>query len=568
MITIDSNKLKEMFISGAEAVSNEYEYINELNVFPVPDGDTGSNMMITINGACDAIKNVDFTDISQLGKTFSRGLLMNARGNSGVIFSQIIKGFTSVLKEGANDIGLIDFINAFTNAKNIAYAAVASPVEGTILTVIRVTSEQLNKKKNTFRSVEQVMQAACDEASKILERTPDFLQELKEVGVVDSGGYGLCRFFDGMNLALKGQKSSTNIKNQQNLSQIKAKKSFLEGIDDNNEGFGYCCEFIMKLQSRVSLQQKLKEKFDKNNLKRDLEKIGNSLAMVVDEDLVKVHVHSLTPYRVLEIGARYGEFSKVKIENMTLQFLERNPGTTLETMNEDISSKKNKKQLPSQVKVIATVASSELVKIYKTELGIEQTINTAITGNPSIQEILTKIREANSSNIIIVVDDGNIVLAAKEAIQLTRNVHIELINAKDSIASYLTCLAYDPVKNIEDNMESMNDTLDELSSGSVSKSIKVVKYSHINVNKGDYIGIIDKRIMSSSRNLLNVSINVCDELIDNVRKAKNLYVMYGKGTEIRDIRNIKKYIVEKYRMNVQLIPAKQQTYYFYFAVTR
>ncbi|MDR1234511.1 MAG: DAK2 domain-containing protein [Mycoplasmataceae bacterium] len=564
MLTLNAAKLKQMFVAGAEAVASEYEYINELNVFPVPDGDTGTNMMITINGAVDTIRNIDYTDIFLLGKNFSRGLLMNARGNSGVIFSQIIKGFTSILKEGKNEIGVVDFVSAFSAAKNTAYAAVASPVEGTILTVIRVTAENLNKQRN-FKSIEDVMKTACKEAQKILLQTPELLRELKEVGVVDSGGYGLCRFFDGMLLAL-GKNVELDTAKKIPLNKIEAKRSFINGLEDSNVGFGYCCEFIMILKSRVSLKQSKKRDFDLASFKKELNSIGDSTAVVKEDDLVKVHIHTLTPYRLLEIGAKYGEFNKVKIENMTLQFLERNPGTTLEKIQDQI---KAKRKLPSEVKIIATVPSATIAKLYKDKLNINHTINTEITGNPSIQEFLDKIREANTSNIIIVVDDSNILLAAREAATLTANeINIEIINAHNIAASYLACLSFDPIQDIGTNENNISEIVESTVVGKVSVSSKFVKYSHIEIKKKDFIGIIDKRIVVSGKNLTQLLQEFSDKLVDELRKPKVAYIIYGRDAQLRDIKSLKKYLTETHSLNVSLVNGDQQTYSLYIAIQR
>ncbi|MDR3257704.1 MAG: DAK2 domain-containing protein [Mycoplasmataceae bacterium] len=562
MLNLNASKLKEMFIAGGEAVSSEYEYINELNVFPVPDGDTGTNMMITINGAIDSIRNIDYTDIQLLGKQFSRGLLMNARGNSGVIFSQIIKGFTSVLKEGKNEIGVLDFVNAFSSAKNTAYAAVASPVEGTILTVIRVTAENLLKKRN-FKSIEDVMETACKEAQAILLKTPELLRELKEVGVVDSGGYGLCRFFDGMLVALKQSKTISSIKKIP-LNKIEAKKSFIDKLEDSNVGFGYCCEFIMTLKAKVSLKQSNKSKFDIKYFKKQLLKIGDSLAIVIDGNIVKVHVHTLTPYRVLEIGADYGEFNKVKIENMTLQFLERNPGTTLETLQEQV---KTKRKIPAGIKVIATVPSAQIAKIFKESLNIPNTINTEVSGNPSIQEFVDKIREANVDNVLIIVDDSNVVLAAKEAAALTSNdVNIEIVNAHDIASSYLACLSFDPIQNLNTNVKEINNLIDSTVVGKISVSSKLVKYSHIEVKKYDHIGIVDKKVVAANRNLQVVIKELCEYIVNEKRKAKSAYIICGVDAQIKDAKFIRKYLSETHDLKVNILTGNQPTYSFYIAI--
>ncbi|GHU30731.1 dihydroxyacetone kinase [Bacilli bacterium] len=568
MFTLSADKLKKMFMSGSEAIGKEYEYINELNVFPVPDGDTGSNMMITVNGACEAIQNVEYEDLHAIGKAFARGLLMNARGNSGVILSQIIKGFVSSFIEGKKEVGVADFVKCFSNAKNTAYAALVTPVEGTILTVIRVTAENLNKKINTFKSIEDVMKTACKEAQAILLRTPEFLPELKEVGVVDSGGYGLCRFFDGMLLALKSGNAHIvkQVPARSDPNKVGTKKSFIESLDDKNEGFGYCCEFIMTLKSKVSLHQKDKSTFNLTDFKKQMSKIGDSLAVIVDESIVKVHIHTINPYLVLKIGAEYGEFNKVKVENMTFQFLERNPGTTLEaTYAKDRS--REKKLLPTRVKVIATVPSTYLEKLYKQDLGVSLTINTNLTGNPSIQDFLKKIHEANSSRIIIVVDDSNIILAATEAIKLTpEDIQVDLINAKDIAASYLACLSFDPIQSLNENVKIMHEVIDDAVVGKISKATKVVKYSHIEINKNDAIGIMDKKVVASRKNTFDCAKELCDLLRDQIRHPKNAYLIFGANTELRDIKAIKKYLNEVYDLKVTMIRGGQDVYSYYIAI--
>lgn len=564
MITLNATKLKEMFIAGGKTLAKEYEYINQLNVFPVPDGDTGTNMMITINGAIDSIINVDYTDIQLLGKQFSRGLLMNARGNSGVIFSQIIKGLVSVFKEGRNQIGIIDLVNAFTAAKNTAYAAVVTPKEGTILTVIRVTAEALAKRRN-FKSIEEVMYVACEEARKILAETPNMLYELKEVGVVDSGGYGLCCFFDGMLLAINKKQPDQYVKKIP-IANIEDRKSFIDKLEDSNVGFGYCCEFIMALKSRVSLEQSNKKDFDKAYFKKELSKIGNSIAIVVDGDIVKLHVHTLTPHAVLEIGAQYGEFNRVKIENMTLQFIERNPGTALEKLEKQI---KQKKRLPFEPKIIATVPSVALAKIYLDDFNITNTIVTEIVGNPSVQEFMDKIRDANTSNIIIILDNINYALAANETKALVgSDINIEIINFNNIVFSYLACLSFDNVKNFEENVNNINKNTKNLVVAKISISSKDIQYSQIDVKRNHFIGIIDKKIVASSDNMNKTLETTSETLLSKIKRPKKAYIIYGKEAQKRDIRSLEKYLMEKFSLKVTLINGNQSTYFFYIGIQK
>jgi DAK2 domain fusion protein YloV len=560
MISINIKKFKEMLSTGCNYVSEEYEYINELNVFPVPDGDTGTNLKITLEGAMSSIQNTNFEDIFTLGKKFAFGVLMNARGNSGVIFSQILKGFVKEFPENSTEITITDLHKSFSNAKSLAYASVSTPVEGTILTVIRVIDEKLNKNVGKFQTITDFFKFVVDEGEIILAKTPEILPELKEVGVVDSGGYGLVKFLTGMYDALLnkvGQKTELISKNVVN-------KQIVTSLNDNNEGFGYCCEFIMMLNSKVSVYQKNKLDFDLEDFKNKLSKIGDSMVVVKDENVVKVHIHSLTPYRVLEIGAKYGEFNKVKIENMTAQFIERNPGTTLESMSNMF---KKSSELPNQTKIIATVPSSTFVTIFNEQLNIANVINTEITGNPSIQEFVNQIKKINSSKIIIIVDDSNIILAAQHAIDLmSKNISIELISSKDIISSYIACLSFDPIKSYDSNIKNMNSIIRHLDVGKVSISSKDVSYSHINIKKDDTIGIIGKKIVSNSKTPLPAIRSLIDHLAKNNKKRRKAYICCGKGYDEIVLRNIQKYFEERYNVKTEIVFGNQPVYSYYFAL--
>jgi DAK2 domain fusion protein YloV len=552
-----------MFLAGSNEIAVNYAYIDELNVFPVPDGDTGSNMKATVEGACDIVKNIECGDLLTFGKQFARGLLMNARGNSGVIFSQIIKGFTKEFREGQSELSINELISAFTNAKITAYNSVSTPVEGTILTVIRVTAEKLNEKRGTFKTTQDVIQAAYDEADAILVKTPDFLVELKEANVVDSGGYGLVCFIRGMLKALTGKTNEETKIHDMSANKIGGANKMFPNFKDNNEGFGYCCEFIMTQESKVATSQKDKDSFDLEKFKKSLSKIGESLVVVVDEKLVKVHIHTTTPSKVLEIGSQYGEFNKVKIENLTLQFLERNPGTTLETIN----TTNNAITLSSTVKVIATVPSQTIANIYRNRLNINETINTENKGNPSIAEFVSVIKQAKTSQIIIVVDDSNVVLAAKEAIALIpKPVQIELINAKDIASSYLACLAFDPVASLKENVKIMEKVINRAVVGKLSQSTKVVKYSHIEINKDDYLGIIDKKVVSTDTDLLTSAKMLIDKIVHKIRKPTVVHLIVGKDMEIRTTHDIKKYIEEAKQLRVIETNGEQPVYNYFLAV--
>lgn len=565
MTKINIQQLKKMFTLGAEAISDEYEYINELNIFPVPDGDTGSNMKITTEGAVNTVKDTEFTDLFVFGKQFSRALLMNARGNSGVIFSQIIKGFVSVFKEGSKELGISDFIEALIKAKEIAYKSVANPVEGTILTVIRVTSEKIYAKRTTYKSFEEVLNDTVNEAEKILADTPNFLAELKSAGVVDSGGYGLTCFLKGM---YKGLTASPDKKETKAEATKPAKPkpvvAFNKNFKDNNEGFGYCCEFILKVNAKVSLEQKDKDKLDEKALKTELLEFGESLAIVRDEDILKVHVHTITPYKVLLVGQKYGEFSKVKVENMTFQFLERNPGMTLEKAP-------NKKEVLSQKPaVIVTVPTGKLIPVFKDDLAVDYVINCEKNGNPSIQEFVTALNCVKSAKIFLFVDDGNMMLAAKEAVSLfnnsNKNTTVHLFNTTDVAATYNFCLSYNPEESFDSNFKLFTRKMKYLTVGKISKSIKMVKYSHIDVKKNDFIGIISKKIISSSKNIDLVIKQTIQALIKMNKKAKNFLIIYGKDAKPSSLSTLEKELIEKYGKKVNMIPSDDPIYLFHFSL--
>ena len=572
MTKLTIKQLQDMFIGGGLSIANEFEYINQLNIFPVPDGDTGSNMKITTEGASNSIKNGNFADLAAFGKTYSRALLMNARGNSGVIFSQIMKGFVSTFKPQANEISVEELNNAFMAAKVQAYKTLSSPIEGTILTVIRMTADGLQENAASIKSVEDLLDTAVKLSQDALNKTPEMLEQLKLANVVDSGGYGLCCFIQGMYDALVGKK--TNLKNTKvnTTTPNKADKTkFIDVINDNNEGFGYCCEFIMTIGAKVELHQRDKAAFDVKELKKELLKIGNCLAVVVDDDIVKVHVHSIEPYRVLQIGSKFGEFNKVKIENMTLQFLENNPGTTLEDLYKSQNKKNGKKEkenLETIPKIIVTVPTPELEKQFYDDLKVDNVINYQINGNPSIHEFLSAFKKVNSKNIILVVDDSNAMLAAQQAIDLMgKKYTITPFVSNDIAVTYLACKAHNPADKIGVNLKRIAKTINTYY-GKVAKASKEVEYSKIKITPNDYIGIINKKIVMANKSPIEVVKFICDVIIRKKGKKgpKVVKIFTGQDVTIDDIRNIKKYLSEKYSMKAEIFFTNQKIYSYHIVL--
>ena len=567
MTKLGINELKKMFINGGLAIANQFEYINKLNVFPVPDGDTGSNMKITTEGATNAINSAVFNELSSFGKAYSRALLMNARGNSGVIFSQILKGFVSTFKPETTEISLTELFNSFVAAKDQAYKALSSPIEGTILTIIRMTADGLIAQKDSITTIEQLFELAVKLSKEALEKTPDLLPQLKNANVVDSGGYGLCCYIQGMNDAISGKKTDTAP-----VVDIKTTKSnkndFVDDGKDNNEGFGYCCEFIMTIGSKVELHQKDKMKFNIQQLKKELLKIGDCLVTVVDDNIVKVHVHSLWPYRVLQIGSWYGEFNKIKIENMTLQFMENNPGTTLEelTKMKTNDSKKALKSLNSKTKVIVTVPTDEMEKLFRESLHADHVINYSINGNPSIQEFLNAFKAVNSKNIILIVDDSNALLAANQAVKLMGSKYrISVFSSNDIAVSFLACKCYGTSASYSDNVKKIHKQI-RINFGKVAIASKRAKYGRVKVLPNDYIGFFNKKLVISRKSQSNVVKYVCDLVVKKSKRKNTVKLFVGKNVTIETIRKIQKYLSENYSLKTKVIPSGQTLYNFHIVI--
>ena len=321
---LTTQQLKSMFISGAEEVEKQYKYIDQLNVFPIPDGDTGTNLKITLNGACKSIATLTQENISVLTKSFANGLLMNARGNSGVIFSQIFYGLANSFSSLENKVEISDFVSGFASASAYAYKSVSNPVEGTILTVIRLVSKKLDEAKTNFKTIEEMFKLICMEANEILKTTPNYLPQLKKANVVDSGGYGLTKFFEGMLSSLTLKKNDEKPIEKVKSTTIK-NINFTDEIVNDKLDYGYCCTFILNLGSKIIKKQQNKDEFDEQTFKSELNDLGNSIVYARIGDLVKVHIHVLVLYKLLKYVTKFGELDKIEITNMTYQIKKSNP---------------------------------------------------------------------------------------------------------------------------------------------------------------------------------------------------------------------------------------------------
>ena len=405
MKTINGQALKQMLISGGNNLFNHYPEVDALNVFPVPDGDTGMNMNLTMTSGAKEIQNRGDGDVYEIAKAFSRGLLMGARGNSGVITSQIFRGFSQGL-EGKSEINAVEFADAWQKGVEVAYKAVIRPVEGTILTVVRESSQYLHDNIKANATIDKAIELLIKEAHESLKRTPELLPILKEVGVVDSGGAGLIYIFEGMREAING-----NFVERNQATATDADNPIIAaGAAMEEEEFGYCTEFIMSLGP-----DSVKKPFNEKRFTNILNSHGNSLVVVRDEDIVKVHVHTLTPGNILNYAQQFGEFLKLKIENMTEQHHALATGAMgAEDVHTDLIPEPEKEEAPKEKTDYAMIAVSSGTGIeqFFRDIGVTEIVKGGQTMNPSSQDFLAAIKHANAKNVYIFPNNSNILMAA------------------------------------------------------------------------------------------------------------------------------------------------------------
>ncbi len=559
MKTINNYTLKQLLLSASNNLFNHYPEVDALNVFPVPDGDTGINMNLTLTSGANEINELkDDADLYTIAKTFAHGLLMGARGNSGVITSQIFRGFASVL-EGVDEIDATLLAQAFKAGSDAAYKAVMRPVEGTILTVIRESSAALGKQVVEGMAIEKALKLFLAEANKSLNRTPELLPVLKEVGVVDSGGTGLVRIIEGMYLASKDEfvnRNSDSISTTLNA----AAASIAE------EEFGYCTEFIMSLGP-----DSVKKIFNQNRFTEWLNTHGSSLVVVRDEDIVKVHVHTLTPGEILTYAQQFGEFLKLKIENMTEQHHALENGAKVEEhvdlVNEEEEEKVEISDYIDEHNAIIAVSSGSGISQYFKEIGVSLIVSGGQTMNPSSEDFLSAINKINTENIFILPNNSNIVMAANQAADLAnengRNVFV--IPSKTIPQGIVAALNFDPENDPEENLKNMKYSLKRIKSGEVTFSIRDCELNGIKIAKDDYIGIFEKEIVCGTLDKFDCLLELLSKMVDD--DSALLTIFLGEDVSRSDLYETKKEIEKRYPdLNIDIKEGHQNIYSFLVGV--
>ncbi len=543
MERINSQLLKDMLTSGMNNLANHSAEIDALNVFPVPDGDTGTNMNLTFsNGVKEALKE-DADTVGKICKTLSRGLLMGARGNSGVITSQIFRGFYQAV-EDLDEIDAMQLANALVNGSRVAYRAVMRPVEGTILTVVREAADYTYAYTVTeeIEDCVQVLQKMVEEANASLERTPELLPVLEEVGVVDSGGKGLCIILEGFLSALQGNVIAPS-------DTIQANEQAQTKVQSDQEEFGFCTEFILRLNENGIRH------FSEEQFKEELATIGNSIVCVQDDDLVKVHVHTLEPKTAIKMGKRQGRFVKLKVENMQEQH-----DNILEKEEETVTVQKREHQ---KYAIITVAPGAGVDQMFK-ELRADIVIGGGQTMNPSTEDFVSAINQLDAEHILILPNNSNIVLAAQQAQSVCEDQDIHVLTTKTIPQGLSACVMFNPEVELEENLAEMQEAIDHVKSGEVTYAIKDTTYEGLEIKKDEYMGIFGKDIVVSCPDCLEASKALVDKMVDEDSELVTL--IYGKEATKEQAQALADYIEETSDAEVEIHDGKQPVYSFILGV--
>ena len=548
MEKINGLVLAKMIDLGSKNLAKNAEKINSLNVFPVPDGDTGTNMNLSMSsGAKETAANV-VENIGELGKSFSKGLLMGARGNSGVILSQLFRGMSQHIA-GKSEIDAKEFAAAIQNGVSIAYKAIIKPVEGTILTVAREAAEAGVKAAENTTSIIEVMDAIYLEAQESLKRTPELLPILKEVGVVDSGGQGLVCVYQGFVAALKGEEI-------EGLDTVETNVVDMQFEDDHDMDFmspedivyGFCTEFTVRLD-------KDKKEFNEDKFREDMSKFGDSLLVISDSEYVKIHVHTETPGEVFNYGQQYGELIKIKSDNMREQ-------------HREVLRKQEAKQAsaPKEVKEQAMISISMgagLSKVLKS-MGVDYIVEGGQTMNPSTEDIMKAIKEVNAKNIYIFPNNKNIQLAAKQAAELAEE-NVFVIESKTTPQGLAAVMVFNSQLSPEENFANMQEVLSTVSTLEVTHAVRDTNIEGVEIKKDQFMGIKDGKIVVSDLSLNTVLEELLEKSLDEDKEIVTLYLGEDSTDEYTDF--LEELLENKYPdVEVELIESGQPVYPYIIGV--
>lgn len=542
MKSLDGIKFAEMVQMGAHHLSQNADYVDALNVFPVPDGDTGTNMNLSMSSGAKETAAKATASIGKTSQALSKGLLMGARGNSGVILSQLFRGFgKSIEKEDTATAA--QFAQAFQHGVETAYKAVMKPVEGTILTVARLAAEQAVISAEKSDDIIVVMEETVAAAQVALNQTPELLPVLKEVGVVDSGGQGLLYVYEGFLASLKGEAlpAKTEAKSMDDL--VDTEHHVQDFMDTADIIYGYCTEFMVHFESD-------KKPFDEPSFREDMSKFGDSLLVISDDEVVKIHIHSETPGDVIAYGHQYGSLVKIKVDNMRLQHTEI-VGET----------KKEKKKVPYAV---VTVAMGKGIKELLESVGAAYVIEGGQTMNPSTEDIVKAVQEVGAEKVLILPNNKNIIMAAEQAAEVLE-IEAAVVPTKTIPQGLTAMLSFNPEASVEQNKEAMTSAIADVKTGQITFAVRDTSIDGIEIHTGDFMAMAEGKIVKATPSIADAAEFLIDQIIDE--DSEIVTVIYGEDATQEQVDAAVAYIESKNdEVEVEVHNGKQPLYPFIFSV--
>lgn len=555
MRELNGTQFAEMVIQGANHLSANAKLVDSLNVFPVPDGDTGTNMNLSMTSGAKEVKNNVQEHIGKVGTALSRGLLMGARGNSGVILSQLFRGFAKAIENNAVIDGK-EFAAALEAGVETAYKAVMKPVEGTILTVAKDSARKGVQVSKTTDDIIEIMEAVVAESKASLKRTPDLLPVLKEVGVVDSGGQGLVFVYEGFLAELKGEKlpdSPVALPSMSDLVSAEHHRSVQAHMNTEDIEFGYCTEFMVRFEEDKLAGKPFKEEV----FRQDLSKYGDSLLVISDEDVVKVHIHSEEPGTVLSYGQRYGNLINIKIENMRQQ----HSNIVGETHTPLVSG--NKKAERRDYGIVAVSMGSGIAALFKS-IGAHSVIEGGQTMNPSTEDIVKAIEEVNADKVFILPNNKNIIMAAQQAAEVTGSEAV-VIQSKTVPQGLSALLAFNPGADLGSNEAAMNEAMSHVKTGQITFAVRDTSIDGLEIEKDDFMGINEGKIVVKSKEKAAAARELLAKMIDE--DSEILTILKGEDVTDEEAEAVTQFVEENFKdVEIEVHDGKQPLYSFIFAI--
>ncbi len=548
--TIDAEMLSKMFLAGAKNLEEKKEWINELNVFPVPDGDTGTNMTLTIMSAAKEVSAMEKPDMTVLCKAISSGSLRGARGNSGVILSQLFRGFTKGVREHQK-LNTRILADALEKAVETAYKAVMKPKEGTILTVAKGGAQKARELANNGEEdLEIFFKEIIQYADEVLEKTPDLLPVLKQAGVVDSGGQGLMQVLKGAYEAFLGKEVDFKISDISAAHKPSGMASNIDVQAQMDIKFGYCTEFIIMLSRNFNIKQEM-------DFKAYLESIGDSIVVVADDDVVKVHVHTNDPGLAIQKALKYGALSNMKIDNMRLEHQEKLFKMSEKQKEEPAEEGSGPKK---DVGFIAVSAGDGIQEIFK-GLGVDYVIEGGQTMNPSTADVLDAVENVNADTVYILPNNKNIILAAEQAAHMSEDKKIVVIPTKTVPQGITAVINFVPELSVEENTDTMIEEIKSVSTGQVTYAVRDTVIDNKEIKQGDYMGIGDSGILSNGTDLLDVTFRMIEDMMEDDKELISIY--YGSEVTEETAEELREKVETRYpKCDIELQYGGQPIYYY------